>query len=134
MKDIENFGLYREHDRNHDALYRTQVINHYSNGKNCCARCGCDNFHLLTIDHIDNNGASHRKELGYSGITKWLINHEYPKGYQILCRNCNWLKSIYFNDHYKLYRKRYNVKQEEFNNLNKIDFPYYNIPDELFKE
>ena len=72
---------------------RRQVISYYSNSKNECACCGEKIFEFLCIDHINGNGAKHRKEDGTaSNICVWLIKHNYPKGFQVLCRNCNWGK------------------------------------------
>lgn len=74
--------------------YRINVINHYSNGKNCCARCGIDDIRVLDIDHINNNGAEERKRLKQLNLIWWIVKNNYPTGYQILCRNCNWIKEM----------------------------------------
>lgn len=49
---------------------------------------------ILTIDHINGGGAKHRKQLGNSAsrFYRWLIKHNYPEGYQVLCMNCEWIK------------------------------------------
>lgn len=51
---------------------------------------------MLTIDHIGNDGSKHRDEInGGKGRTKsidmycWLEDHDFPKGFQVLCYNCN---------------------------------------------
>ncbi|MFE1396776.1 hypothetical protein ACFW53_02415 [Nocardiopsis dassonvillei] len=46
---------------------------------------------MLTIDHVDNNGAEHRREIGGGGekLYRWLKREGYPPGYQVLCFNCN---------------------------------------------
>jgi hypothetical protein len=52
---------------------------------------------MLTIDHVHENGAEHRRELGWgrnrsSGdFARWLRDNGYPDkdSYQILCYNCN---------------------------------------------
>ncbi len=68
----------------------TQVIEHYG-GK--CTCCGETELLFLTLDHIDGQGAKHRKQFGgrYSGrkVYQWIIVQEYPKGFQVLCFNCN---------------------------------------------
>jgi hypothetical protein len=49
----------------------------------------------LSIDHIDNNGHSHRQELGGGGgslFYQWLINNDFPTGFQVLCMNCQFGK------------------------------------------
>jgi hypothetical protein len=62
-----------------------------------CACCGESNTKFLSIDHINNDGASHRRSLGLkngSGLYKWLKKEKYPSGFQILCFNCNLGKQI----------------------------------------
>ncbi|WP_428323676.1 hypothetical protein [Nitrosopumilus sp.] len=70
------------------------VFNHYTNGKNQCQCCGENEFLFLSIDHIDNNGAEHRREIGkgYS-IYFWLVENDFPEGFQVYCMNCNWGKA-----------------------------------------
>lgn len=60
---------------------------------------------FLTIDHVDNNGAAHRREIhgpGYKNrppaghrTYRWLRIQEYPAGFQVLCMNCNFAKGVY---------------------------------------
>lgn len=67
----------------------------YSCGEMKCAYCGYDkNIDALSIDHINNNGYIQRKEknLNGFGFYKWLKSNNYPEGFQVLCRNCNWIK------------------------------------------
>lgn len=62
-----------------------------------CSCCGESEPLFLTIDHIHNDGANHRRSLGYKGngkgahgkTLKWLKDNKYPLGFQILCMNCN---------------------------------------------
>lgn len=58
-----------------------------------CVCCGEMNTDFLTIDHIDGGGAKHRKEFKSSS---WFFMRQYcyPKGYQLLCFNCNFSKYI----------------------------------------
>lgn len=57
-----------------------------------CECCLEDNLEFLTIDHINGNGNKHRKEnkAGF-GTTfyRWLIKNNFPKGFRVLCMNCN---------------------------------------------
>lgn len=65
-----------------------------------CACCGEDHPLLLNIDHINNDGAAHRrslksnKRLGGQAIYRWLKNNNYPPGFQVLCWNCNMGKHL----------------------------------------
>jgi hypothetical protein len=79
----------REH-----ARYRSLVLENYG-GK--CACCGESEPVFLAVDHVNNDGAEHRRELGLGRSTtrwlKWLIDHDYPDEFQLLCHNCNYAKS-----------------------------------------
>ena len=53
-----------------------------------CACCGEDQLEFLTIDHINEDGAEHRRKVG-KDICTYLRKHDYPPGFQVLCLNCN---------------------------------------------
>lgn len=63
-----------------------------------CACCGEKELFFLVIDHIHNNGAAHRREISGKNVGqgqslyKWLKDHGFPPGHQVLCHNCNWGK------------------------------------------
>ena len=77
---------------------RYEVLYWYSDGAMQCKHCGVNYFEFLAIDHIDNNGCTHRTsgELKkYSNdISKYLLKNNFPDGYQVLCHNCNQIKRI----------------------------------------
>ena len=87
-----------EHERRRGREYwsklRHEAIMAYGGYR--CARCGETEPKFLTLDHIFNDGSAHRKEIGNrgSGIFKWLRDHQYPAGFQILCMNCNHGKAL----------------------------------------
>ena len=56
--------------------YRTDAINAYG-GR--CACCGETHIDMLTIDHVNNDGNVHRKELGRKDFYIWLRDNGYPK-------------------------------------------------------
>ena len=76
---------------------RYECLSHYSGGEPVCACCGEKEILFLHIDHINGNGAEHRrqlkKELGYypggNNLPYWLKKNDYPDGFQVLCANCN---------------------------------------------
>jgi hypothetical protein len=61
------------------------VFDHYGR---VCACCGETNLGFLTIDHVESDGAAHRKNLNLS-LYHWLAKHNFPDGFQTLCYNCN---------------------------------------------
>jgi len=73
---------------------RIKIIEYYG-GK--CACCGENTIEFLGIDHIYGNGNSHRKELKKHrlNIYEYLRKNNYPKGFQVLCHNCNLAKGFY---------------------------------------
>jgi hypothetical protein len=77
--------------RSQNAAIRLAAINHYG-GK--CACCGETNLEFLAIDHINNDGAEHRRQVGKM-IYRWLRANNYPGGFQVLCHNCNMAKGFY---------------------------------------
>lgn len=86
----------REHYQKWKIKFRDLVFNHY--GKKCVC-CGEGHIEFLTIDHINNDGNKHRRELSGSSkagtwFYKWLMNNNFPNGFQILCWNCNWGKRL----------------------------------------
>lgn len=82
----------RELSKKHREKIRTQVLAHYGNQCQCCQE---SNPVFLTIDHINNDGASHRKSgVTTSALATWIIKNGFPKEFQILCYNCNIAKSI----------------------------------------
>jgi len=71
---------------------RIDVIFHYSNGRMECKCCGEKLLDFLTVDHINGGGNTHRKIIGNGSISMWIKRNNYPKGFQILCMNCNHAK------------------------------------------
>jgi hypothetical protein len=80
---------------------KTIVYNHY--GQHCVWE-GCDvtDIDMLSIDHILGNGAEHRRMIGSGGIQfyKWIIKHNFPPDFQVLCRN-HQAKKVVLNDEMK---------------------------------
>lgn len=86
-KDVEKS---RQHTKNWRNKIKIEIITHYG-GK--CACCGEARIEFLSIDHIDGGGMKHLRSLGFKqGGTQfycWLRRENYPKGFRVLCFNCN---------------------------------------------
>jgi len=80
------------------AALKKRVFAHYGTA---CACCG--STHRLTIDHIDGSGKEHRAEIGNNGVSiyMWLVEHDFPPGFQTLCGPCNTSKST--GDHCRMH-------------------------------
>ncbi len=64
-------------------------------GNRCC-RCGFSDVRALQIDHINNDGADHRRK-HKAGTIQYIRDIERSidageKKYQLLCANCNAIK------------------------------------------
>ena len=78
-----------------NARLKITVLTHYSVGIPTCARCGITDIDVLTIDHVNGGGTKHRRELSSWGSTyRWLIENNFPTGFQVLCFNCNFKKHL----------------------------------------
>jgi len=95
-KDRYNASKYLYRDR-----LKLEVLTHYSKGKPKCAICGMDDIDCLVLDHINNDGADHRKAIRVSSRTTngvsmhaALKREGFPEGLQVLCANCNTKKQI----------------------------------------
>lgn len=76
---------------------KQEVLSHYSISPPVCAHCRITDIDVLCIDHIANDGAEHRRIIGHNygaNFYRWLKKNNYPGGFQVLCRNCNWKKRI----------------------------------------
>lgn len=72
---------------------KRETMSHY--GK-VCQCCGESRLEFLTLDHINQDGAEHRRKMGFNstctgyGFYLWLRKNNWPNlGLQVLCANCN---------------------------------------------
>lgn len=83
---------YRDRLNNYYNKIKLEVFNHYSNGDIKCFCCGEKYIEFLTINHINGGGNIERKKLKGKGgkiFYAYLRTNHYPKGYNVLCYNCN---------------------------------------------
>jgi len=105
------------------------VLTHYGNGKCACVRCGVDDVRVLCIDHINDDGKEHRAKIGGGGrhIYKWLVENNYPEGFQTLCMNCNWLKRCEHLPFNNLKKLKYTKRVRKWIELTDTRFHYEDI-------
>jgi len=98
-RDVHKQEINEYHRQRNWAL-KIEALEYYSTkGHPNCLYCGEDDVDVLCIDHIDNDGARHRKAIGCtdgSNFYKWLKKNNYPEGFQVLCYNCNMKKAAQF--------------------------------------
>ena len=88
----------REYGRKYARNRKIRILEHYSQSPPFCACCGEKEIKFLTIDHINNDGSEHRKQLkgsGGTGLYGWIVKNKYPPIFQVLCFNCNCAKGHY---------------------------------------
>jgi hypothetical protein len=112
---------------------KTDTFSYYSNGNIKCKNCSCKDLDILTIDHINGKGSSHRieifgdKKTGGCRFYFWLKRNNFPNGYQVLCFNCQFRKRFIEmqpdnTSHLQKVRAKYvrNIKIECLNNYGGI--------------
>lgn len=96
-RDRYNASKYKYREK-----LKLEVLRHYGQGTIACMKCGFSNIDALCLDHINDDGAAHRKQLGIAGRNSGPGMRTYealkvaglPIGLQILCANCNMMKEL----------------------------------------
>jgi hypothetical protein len=78
----------RRADLLHRRLTKKKAFAHY--GSKC--KCGFSDTRALSIDHIDGFSQLWPGQRRGYALYLWLIKHKFPKGFQLLCMNCQWIK------------------------------------------
>lgn len=70
---------------------KKRVMDHYGG---VCLCCGESILEFLTIDHINQDGAAHRRSLygkrdRGAPFYRWLEKNNFPTEFRVLCFNCN---------------------------------------------
>ncbi len=83
--------------REYYRALRREAISHYSLGTMMCAHCHHNNWTQLCLDHMEDGGTQHRLiDKGVQGhsVFSWVKKNGYPPIFQVLCYNCNLIKSL----------------------------------------
>ncbi len=101
---------YREHRADlikyETEKYRQHKLEVYRLLGNKCSCCGLSEVSCLQIDHINNDGADHRKSLnGGTRIYRYILTHyDTDKDrFQLLCGNCHNSKTQLGQCYHKLF-------------------------------
>jgi len=92
---------------------RFEALQRYSSKAPKCACCGESELAFLCLDHVNGDGAEHRRKIGMAqgtaaqvhnqgqkvnvggnGLPYWLKKNNWPEGFQVLCYNCNSAKRV----------------------------------------
>lgn len=96
------------YDRYDTIEVKTQTLSRYGKeGRAQCCWDGCqiDDVDMLSLDHVADNGAKHRREMvsgtggkyrcdGGVNLYRLLRRTGFPEGFQTLCHNHQWKKEI----------------------------------------
>jgi hypothetical protein len=101
----------KNRDKPESKENRLKVLQYYSKHLSksnipCCNCCGLNShIEFLTVDHIagrqEMDSKPELKKLKYisklsgTALVIWIIKNNFPKGFQILCHNCNQTKGYY---------------------------------------
>jgi hypothetical protein len=94
---LENAEGHKERSKRYIRKVKLEALDQY--GK-VCQCCGESRIEFLVLDHINGDGAEHRRSLnsnksctGYA-FYLWLRKNGWPRdiGLQVLCANCNTAK------------------------------------------
>jgi hypothetical protein len=62
-----------------------------------CRCCGTTNQKYLQLDHVNSDGADHKRELYNNGragsMYTWALRNDFPDRLQLLCANCHQAKT-----------------------------------------
>lgn len=89
----------REVANRQTAAIKLEVLTQYGKKRKlqCCWRgCTVVDIDMLTLDHINNDGAKHRRELGNKNVYRWVRRNGFPEGFQTLCGSHQLKKLINF--------------------------------------
>ena len=103
LKERRKSPEYKKTRITREREVKSQVFSAYSKRLSKsdipCCNCCVENSHVefLTIDHIEGRKSLTNEEKNLKGrkLYFWLKNNRYPKGYQVLCWNCNSAKGLF---------------------------------------
>jgi hypothetical protein len=87
-----------EYSKKYRDKTKLDAMIHYGTDPPSCKCCGTEEIEFLTLDHIDNDGAKHRRadmsRTRGRDFYSWLKRNSYPTSLrsQVLCWDCQWGK------------------------------------------
>lgn len=84
--------VHRQKQNATSNQYKVKAFDHYGRVCTCCNLQFIDVF--LTLDHVNNDGNLHRKEIKGARVYRWACHNGYPTFLQTHCFNCNMGKKV----------------------------------------
>lgn len=92
--DVDNRLHINASKRTRNRNKRHDMIKSYGG---ICVACHADNYDVLELDHVNNDG--NQEQSGNTRLIAEYLKHGVLKSkYQLLCKNCNWLKHLYYTE------------------------------------
>lgn len=91
----ELLPLVRARGRQWRQGIKRETLLCYGKGKLACVQCGFNDMRALTLDHINDGGPKHMRNIRNPGgvyFYSFLKQRGFPLGYQTLCANCQMIK------------------------------------------
>lgn len=98
IKNEDRKEKMRESAKQRNRRYRSEAIEAYGSA---CVCCGETIPEFLHLDHVNNDGAEHRRELGNGSergsmaLLTWARNNDWPDTLQLKCHNCGMAEGFY---------------------------------------
>jgi hypothetical protein len=73
--------------------FKTLCFDHYGRFCVCCTK-EFNHDAFLTLNHINNDGKDHRRELKQRSIYEWVVKNGFPDYLETNCWNCNSGRSV----------------------------------------
>lgn len=102
----EAYNAMLAHTREQNKQRKFKVLSHYGPNRHLgCCWDGCDvvDIDMLSLDHVNNDGAEHRKLLSGQRSAagtetyRWVERNGFPPGFQTLCFNHQMKKQLQRN-------------------------------------
>jgi hypothetical protein len=80
--------------RDYQRKFRALIVEAYGGH---CVCCGETEMKFLQMDHVNNDGHDHRKQIGTTSgsLYRWALKNGFPPTLQVLCGSCHNAKSFY---------------------------------------
>ena len=88
-RDAQAKSVANEKQKARYKALREEILLAYGG---CCSCCGESTVAFLELDHVESDGAEHRREIGRGShrIYLWVKKNGFPKDrFRLMCANCN---------------------------------------------
>jgi len=90
----DEYESYRAERREYNRGFRIKLLDAYGRSCRCCEESRPE---FLEIHHKNNDGATHRREIGRGpeALYWWAKKHNFPSVLETICANCHAAETYY---------------------------------------